>query len=428
MSTELDLWIGVVVSVAAALMLTASAGVAKGSEFRSEYERSGGTRVGDAVQAEQLSEGLSKSTLARGETIGKTSEGRPIIGFEIGPHNKKPIVLIGGIHAGEVEGSIALLQFVRDVAASRIASEAHAWIVPYISPDGSADLRFFNRPNQNGPSEVGFRANAAGLNLNRDFIKVETPEIRSLLKLVSRTQPVLVVDFHTTDGAKFASFEVGLQVPKPNWARSAAARSLNNARDALLSQLVQALTRRGIDAWNYYPDLVDNTLPSLGLVDASPRMAYSDTYFAGTGRLGILVEVNAYTTLARRLNVARQVVLELLDEAGKQTEGWAQVTRAAREDLAASVPGSKGVEVDWDQGDQSEMKRVTFLGLTRRTSKVTGGVETVYEGEHRVPLNLPYYSMKPVHRADAPPITGGYVVAGGFAPLVRPILHAHNLG
>ncbi len=422
-------------AAAAATVLTISAAAAQAVQFRSEYERSGGTNVGDASQAEQLSESIQGSKVARSEILGQTSEGRPIVAFEVGPSSEPSILLMGGIHAGEVEGSIALVQFVRDVAAGKRVAAAHAWIIPYISPDGSADIGVLHRPNQNGPIEAGFRINATGLNLNRDFMKAESPEIRSLLKLVSRTQPVLVADFHTTDGAKYGlemdgavlPLDVGLSVPHARWSSSRAARSLNETRDKLSEDLVQMLRAQSVAGENYYPELADDTDPHKGLVEPNPRMAYSDGYFAATGRIGVLTEVNAYEPLDRRVQVAYQTVLALLEQAHEHGKEWALATKAEQADMTRTGPGSKDIELDWKQGPVTETREVIFLGLTRRKSRVTGRVETVYEGDAPIPLKLPLYAMKASRWADAPPAAGGYVVAGGFAPVVRPILDAHNL-
>src|SRR5436309_558218 len=55
---------------------------------------------------------------------------------------------------------------------------------------------------QAGPAGgVGVRENAQGFDLNRDFVKLESPEVRGLVRLIDLWKPLLVVDCHTTNGS-----------------------------------------------------------------------------------------------------------------------------------------------------------------------------------------------------------------------------------
>src|SRR5262249_30834260 len=75
-------------------------------------------------------------------------------------------------------------------------------IVPILNADGNEKIDKANRTSQNGPPEgVGIRANAAGYDLNRDFVKLETPEVRALAKTITRWDPAVIVDLHTTNGS-----------------------------------------------------------------------------------------------------------------------------------------------------------------------------------------------------------------------------------
>ena len=73
------------------------------------------------------------------------------------------------------------------------------------SPDSSVPSadRPNHRPNQVGPEESGWRVTAQNLNLNRDFAKADAPEMQAMLRLLDAWDPILLVDLHVTDGAKF---------------------------------------------------------------------------------------------------------------------------------------------------------------------------------------------------------------------------------
>jgi len=61
----------------------------------------------------------------------------------------------------------------------------------------------YNRINQSGPEEMGWRTTAQNLNLNRDWLKADAPEMQAMLKLFSEWLPDFLIDSHTTNGADY---------------------------------------------------------------------------------------------------------------------------------------------------------------------------------------------------------------------------------
>src|SRR5262245_43062673 len=97
----------------------------------------------------------------------------------------KPVILIqNGIHSGEIEGKDASLELVRDRCVlkrrEKLLDQAILLILPIFSVDSHERSSKWNRINQNGPTEMGWRSTPIGLNLNRDYVKLETPEMRAL--------------------------------------------------------------------------------------------------------------------------------------------------------------------------------------------------------------------------------------------------------
>jgi murein tripeptide amidase MpaA len=76
-------------------------------------------------------------------------------------------------------------------------------MVPVLNVDGHEKRSPFNRPNQNGPKQTGWRTNALNLNLNRDYLKAESNEIKAFLSLFNRWLPDFFIDNHTTNGADY---------------------------------------------------------------------------------------------------------------------------------------------------------------------------------------------------------------------------------
>jgi len=159
---------------------------------------------------------VKKSPSVRRIDIGKSGEGRvlpmlvladpPIATPEEARKSGKLVVLaFANIHAGEVDGKEAVLMLARDIATGSektLLKDLVILIVPILNADGNEKIDKANRAEQNGPPDgVGIRANAAGYDLNRDFVKLETPEVRALAGVVNRWDPAIVVDMHTTNGS-----------------------------------------------------------------------------------------------------------------------------------------------------------------------------------------------------------------------------------
>ncbi|MDQ3011373.1 MAG: hypothetical protein M3X11_11800, partial [Acidobacteriota bacterium] len=152
----------------------------------------------------------------RVESFGKSGEGRdlPLMIFADPPISQprqardsgKPIVFIqANIHAGEVEGKEAMLHLSRRIANGdlrMLLSKLIILVAPIYNADGNENFSLANRTAQNGPiGGVGTRENGKGMDLNRDYMKLETPEANALINLFNRWDPHLTVDLHTTNGS-----------------------------------------------------------------------------------------------------------------------------------------------------------------------------------------------------------------------------------
>jgi hypothetical protein len=129
--------------------------------------------------------------------------------FEAGQmaNSTKPTIFIqAGIHAGEIDGKDAMFMLLRDIATGKrrdILKKVNILFIPILNVDGHERRGAFNRINQRGPVKMGFRTNANNLNLNRDFTKLDTPEVKSVLKVINDYSPNLYIDVHVTDGADY---------------------------------------------------------------------------------------------------------------------------------------------------------------------------------------------------------------------------------
>ncbi|WP_269714438.1 M14 family metallopeptidase [Caulobacter sp. NIBR2454] len=146
------------------------------------------------------------------EVFGKSPEGRDMLvviaskdGATLDPN--KPVLLAqAGIHPGEIDGKDAGLMLLRDIALrgkDKLLDGVNFVFVPIFSVDGHERAGRFNRPNQRGPVIQGWRHTAQNLNLNRDYGKLDSPEMQAMLGLINRFDPALYMDIHVTDGVDY---------------------------------------------------------------------------------------------------------------------------------------------------------------------------------------------------------------------------------
>ncbi|MGB9665240.1 MAG: M14 family metallopeptidase, partial [Ignavibacteria bacterium] len=151
-------------------------------------------------------------------SIGKSAEGRDIFVLivskdkaftpELARKTRKPIVFIqNGIHAGEIDGKDASMILLREILITKekeiYLDNVILIVMPIFNVDGHERFSPYNRINQNGPKEMGWRTNALNLNLNRDYMKADSPEMKAWLKFFNQWLPHIFVDCHVTDGADY---------------------------------------------------------------------------------------------------------------------------------------------------------------------------------------------------------------------------------
>ena len=164
-------------------------------------EQSGFKKTGRYEEVERLCAGFAKEypDAVRCEEFGLTPEGRPMLVLiasrsgaltpEVARQRGMPVLLAqGAIHSGEIEGKdagfLALRQLLDDKAAPGTLKSFVFVFVPVFNIDGHERFGRWNRPNQNGPEEMGWRTTAQNLNLNRDYTKLDAPEMRAMLRLL----------------------------------------------------------------------------------------------------------------------------------------------------------------------------------------------------------------------------------------------------
>ena len=259
-------------------------------------------------------ERLDKSSeLIRTEIIATSTDGRKVPLIIIGnPHPASPgdlknderiiIYIQANIHAGEVEGKEASLMFARDVLSkenSELLRHVVLLICPNFNPDGNEKISPMNRTYQNGPvNGVGVRHNGQLLDLNRDAMKAESPEVRGLISNVfNKWDPAIFVDCHTTNG----SYHV--EPVTFTWMVNPAGDNIliKYMRDKMVPWVSSELLNKYKVENCYYGEFSDMMKPENGwFFDASdPR--YMTNYYGLRNRLAILNENYVYADYKSRV-------------------------------------------------------------------------------------------------------------------------------
>jgi hypothetical protein len=337
----------------------------------------------------------------------------------------KPIVfVVAGIHAGEIDGKDASLMILRDVAlghAPALLDAATLLVIPIYNVDGHERVSPFNRPNQDGPRKgMGFRTTTSGLDLNRDHIKLESPEARALIGLFNAWRPHLHVDTHVTDGVDLEWTLTFALAEAPQ-----AAPSIQEWWSFNLPPVVSAMARGG-HRIGPYVDLRDNTDPSQGFESWAGEPRLSTGYFNLRNRPTLLVEMHSYKPYPERVAALRDFLALVVRQVGTSGQALKRaVAEAEQRTVAAGRPGAEpsSIVLEWTLDEQTTPVRVPFFDFTVVESAPLGRKVLQYDRSRTTPLDIPWsHRVKPKKTTPRP---RGYVLARGW-PVIEEKLRAHG--
>jgi murein tripeptide amidase MpaA len=415
-------------------------------------EQSNFRQTGRIEEVERLSREFAAAwpEAVRSIEYGRSVQGRPLRALiisrtgaltseQIRARRIPLLMLQGGIHPGESDGKdagfIAIRELLEGTAGPGVLDTIAILFVPAFNTDGHERTGRWNRPNQNGPEETGWRTTAQNLNLNRDYTKADSPEMRAMLGLIDSWDPLVCADLHVTDGADFEP-DVSIQVEPINQGDP----DLRTSGLQLREQLIARLAALGSMPLDFYPDLAKTDDPSSGfaLTVYSPR--FSTGYFPQRNRFTVLVETHSWKEYALRVRITRNAAVALAELVAAHGTEWLKLCSLA--DATATRLGGAEVTLDYvtrwrepsragaatNERDDQDARIIEFRGYayTRTESAISGGLVTVYDPTTpqiwRVPMRD---AVKPLLIVKAP--AAGYVVPVSFASQIAPRLEAHGI-
>jgi hypothetical protein len=368
--------------------------------------------------------------------FGRTPEGRPMLALvasrahglkpeEAAAHSLPVLFIQGGIHAGEIDGKdagfLALRELLENKTAVGALERMTLVFVPVFNVDGHERFGRWNRPNQVGPEEMGWRVTAQNLNLNRDYMKTDAPEMSAMLRLLNAWDPILYVDLHVTDGAQF-QYDVSNTV-EPILTGDPALQPIGrallddtNARVAAGGGLPLPL--------HFYPSLRDGNDPASGFTLEAYAPRFSTGYWALHNRFAMLVETHSWKNYRTRVRVTHDIIIALAELTAHNGQAW---LRAAREaDQKARALGGSTVALAFRSTDRHHIIDFKGYAYSRDPSAVSGALALHFNPKEPQIWHVPLYDeVVPSIEESAP--TGGYIVPRAHASWVAERLALHGI-
>ena len=338
----------------------------------------------------------------------------------------KAVVLIQAcIHSGEPDGKDAGLALLRDIAITKTAAgllkDAVLLFIPIYNTDGHERASRYNRINQNGPEEMGWRTTSTYQNLNRDYMKADTPETRAWLKLWNEWDPDLFIDCHVTDGADYRcnityhhERHAGVDHAIIEW-----------ERDVFGGRVAPATESAG-NVISWYLEFIDNRDLPRGTRDFNGSPRFSTGYVPIRNRPGILIETHMIKDYRSRVIGTYDFLRAALMEVNREPERLKQLGREAEARtvmMGSDYDPERLFPLDFELTDEPTPFQLRAFQYETDQSDVSGDLRVVY-GREPLDLTVPMYQTFRVSRAVAPPVA--YIVPVQWSEVIA-VLKTHGL-
>lgn len=397
------------------------------NEWKTYYEQHNYNKTSRYDETIEFSKKLAdESTKVDYHIFGYSHQGKeiPVLIFDakgnfspetVKKSGNKIILIQAAIHPGEPVGKDAGLLLFRDIVIhgkfADVLDDITILFIPVLNPDGLERFGPYNRINQNGPEEMGWRTNALNLNLNRDYLKADTREIRAFLELWNSWQPDFFIDTHSTNGGDY-------QYPM-TYAISTSGDSDKNLVSWISEDYIPVIEEKmKADGFPVFPYVTYRSWhdPQSGLVRGVGHPMYSNSYISQVNRPGLLLETHMLKPYKIRVESTYMMIvhtLKLLHSDDKLTD----IIQAADEYTASEAFRSKEFPLRYQGTSDSIM--IDFLGVkyTVERSSISGGKWFIYDSENPVTFNIPLFNQHEVTHAVS--IPDAYIIPKEYEDIIE---------
>lgn len=376
------------------------------------------------------------SDLIKYEVFGKSGEGRDLpllIAAEketftpdAARRQRKPVILIQAcIHSGEPDGKDAGLALLRDIAITRMHSgllgKVVVLFIPIYNTDGHERSNPYNRINQNGPANMGWRATTTNQNLNRDYMKADTVETRAWLALWNKWQPDLFIDCHVTNGADY-QYNITYQHEH----HQGVPASVLEWETKVIDGRVGPATEAAGNVVSWYLEFVDNRDFSKGIRDFNGSPRFSTGYTPLRNRPGILIETHMLKPYRPRVTGTYDFLRSVLEEVNKDPEALLNAGKQADDEalkLGSYYEAARRYPIDFELTEKAVPYKLRALESKVEVSDVSTAPYVTF-GTKPTELTVPMYRELRVKGEVVPPLS--YIVPAQWADVID-VLQVHGV-
>ncbi|UCG52739.1 MAG: peptidase M14 [Candidatus Latescibacterota bacterium] len=379
-------------------------------DWETYFEKSGGKATPRYEETIEYCGRLDRaSRWIRYTTFGKTPHGRDLPLLIVSKHKvfspdaadrirrKGHIVVLiqAGIHSGEIAGKDAGLMLCRDIAITKeltgLLDHVTVLFIPIFNVDGHERFGPYNRINQNGPEEMGWRTTANNLNLNRDYLKADASEMQDWIRLFNAWLPEFFLDLHTTNGADYQYAVTYILDIHGNMAPSLTSWT----RDVFLATVEKKMAEVGYPLSPYVLP-VEWGNPKSGIIAWVSPPRFAQGYTSIQNRPGFLVEAHSRKTFSERVNGIYEILKASLELLNRERGGLAKAIRNADELSASRAFRQEPFPLRFWM-DRSDSVMIDFKGVAYEEveSELSGGIWRQYSGEPET-FRIPYFTKQKI--------------------------------
>jgi hypothetical protein len=343
--------------------------------------------------------------------------------------NKIRVYIQGNIHGGEVEGKESAQMLIRELAQGRHEDWLKTMvflIAPIYNADGNEKWALNNRGPQHGPmGGQGQRPNAQRLDLNRDHMKLDSPEARAFVKLMNDYDPHVAMDLHTTNGSRHAYM---LTYSPP----------LNQATDPAIIDLMRKdwlpwVTKTIHDKYNWDYYYYGNTGGGGGrrggaaAADAPQERAwrtfdnrprFNNNYIGLRNRIAVLSEAFAYASFKDRIVATSRFIEENMNFLNANA---ARIRKIVTDTDAKPIVGTQlGLRAQMKRGETIDI----LMGETTQEKHPVDGHTMELRKEVRNPVKMVEYGTFEATESERVPST--YYIPANLTAAIENI-RAHGV-
>jgi hypothetical protein len=338
--------------------------------------------------------------------VGISDVGRPIHAFVFSPnaaniHNLEALKLTrnssmdrlcmlvnNAIHPGEPCGVDASIGWMREVLENKKMKSSYldmmdVVIIPMYNVGGALNRNCCSRTNQDGPDYYGFRGNSRNLDLNRDFIKMDSRNAKAFVQLFHAVKPDIFIDTHTTNGADY-SYRMTLITTQVDKAGPVIGPFLKNVFEP---QLYARMEQRGEPMIPYVN--LQNEVPENGIVGFLETPRYSTGYTTLFSTLGFTAEAHMLKPFPERVEATRLLLQEMGLLGMKMSDEIMQIRKEEQSRLAVA----QKLPVRWDL-NYADSTALLFKGYAarREISPITKSTRLRYDHSEVWQDTIPYWN------------------------------------